>query len=128
MPTPLPNPATLLDGLMTLERRLSELERGFLAQSYAAASSDNKIRAVANGLGRLISLSIDPALAAALPPATLAGQVRTVINAALTAANQASQAAMRTAALTLALPGLPARGQPAPDFTAFASTASTLKA
>ncbi len=128
MPTPLPNPATLLNGIFTLQRRLADLERGFFTQRYSAASSDGKIQAVADGLGRLTSLTIDPSLVASLNAPTLADRVKTVINAALTAANQATQAAMRTAALTLSLPGLPAQGQPPPDFTGFPAAVNSLAA
>ena len=124
----LPDPTTLLDGLLTLERTLASLEAGFAAQAYSAASGDNKIRAVANGLGRLVSVTIDPSLVTTVAPATLAGQVQTVVNAALTASNTATQLAIKNAAKTLAIPGLPAQGQPPPAFTAFAATTSALSA
>lgn len=124
--TALPNPTTLIDGLMTLERALASLEQGFAGQNYTAASNDAKIHAVANGLGRLVSVTIDSSLVVSVAAQTLADRVKDVINSALTASNTATQAAMATAAKTLAIPGLPAQGQTAPGFTFFASSAGSL--
>lgn len=124
--TALPNPTTLLSGLLTLERTLASLEAGFAAQTHTATSSDNNIRAVANGVGRLVSLFINPSVASSLASSTLATRVKDVINAALTASNTATQAAMANAAKTLSIPGLPAQGQTPPAYTAFAATASAL--
>jgi hypothetical protein len=54
--------------------------------------------------------------------------VKDVINAALAASNTASQLAMKNAAKTLTIPGLPAQGQTPPAFTGFSAAASALSA
>jgi DNA-binding protein YbaB len=118
MSIPLPSTSSLLNGLDALERQLTELERGRAPLRFERSSTDTFIKVVADGLGRLVSVTLNPAVATR-PAATLAGQVKDVVNAALAAANAATATAISTAANTFALPGLPAQGQAPPDFVDF---------
>jgi len=127
MSNPLPSPSSLLDGLDALEKQLTAFEAGRLTQRFQKTSADgHSIVAVADGLGRLFSLNLDPALVAGSTAAALGPQVRDVINAALAAAQTSTAAAITTAAAGFAFPGLPAQGKAVPDYSAFPATVSTL--
>jgi DNA-binding protein YbaB len=127
MATPLPNPSTLLAGVLQLERNLATFEADRAALSFTAQSADGNVTAVASGLGRLTSLTIQ-ASELALGPAALATKVKDVVNAALTQAANGSASAIASFAASLSLPGLPAQGSPVPNFADFALTADTLAA
>src|SRR5687768_6744832 len=109
MPTPFPDARSLFGAMATLDRTLADFETARATQTFVRNSSDDKVRATANGLGFLVSVFID-ASQLALTRQALADKVRGVVNAALDAADAAGATAATTLANTLALPGLPARG------------------
>ena len=122
MSTPLPQPQFLLSLLNDLERQLFDVERNFKAQVFVEKrSADQKIRIVTDGSGRLKSVFIDPTLFAT-PAATLAANVKDVVNQALSALNQQIATAIGKAAFGWSLPGLPAPKQTLPDFGGFSRT------
>src|SRR5689334_10096216 len=105
MSTPLPQPQFLLSLLNDLERQLFDVERNFKAQVFVEKrSTDQKIRIVADGSGRLKSVFIDPTLLTT-PPATLAASVKDIVNQALSALNQQIATAIGKAAFGWSLPG-----------------------
>ena len=127
MTTPLPNPSSLLSGLLTLDRTLADFDANRAAQPFSASSSDNRVQVVVNGLLIVQSISIDPA-DLVLAPAALADKVKAVVNSALAAADVATAAAIKTLASSLTLPGLPAFGSLIPDYPDFNITANTITA
>ena len=127
MATPFPDPRSLLASLVTLERTLADFERTRAGQSFTSSSSDGTVSVNVNGIGRVVSVSIDSSQLA-LPLQTLADKVKTVANAAIDAASASSAAAATSFAGTLTLPGLPARTALTPDFPDFVMLADTLSA
>src|SRR5215831_9820540 len=104
MPTPFPDPRSLLAGLNTLERGLSDFVRGRAGQTVTKASSDNLVKATVNGMGLVVSISIDDSqLALGLQP--LADKVKGVVNLAIDAAFAGTAPAAATFADTLSIPG-----------------------
>jgi DNA-binding protein YbaB len=127
MSTPLPNPSTLLSGLFTLDRTLAEFDSARANAKYSASSSDGKVTVVVNGLLRVDSISIVET-ELALGATALAAKVKTAANAAITAADTAGAAALKTLASTLSLPGLPSFGSVIPDYPDFNITANSITA
>jgi DNA-binding protein YbaB len=127
MPTALPDPRSLLSGLLALERSLANFEAGQAATSFARSSSDGSVTATVSGLGVVVSISIASSQLTQ-PLTTLADKVRSTVNAAIDAAFSASSSAATSFANTLALPGLPAQGAAAPDYPDFALFADSLSA
>src|SRR6188768_1312152 len=125
MAIPFPDPRSLLGALNTLERTLTDFEKGRADQTFQGASSDNLVKATVNGQGLVVSIFIDPSqLGLGLGP--LAAKVKGVVNAAIDAANVSTMTAATSFANTLSLPGLPARGVTIPDFPDFVLLANTL--
>jgi hypothetical protein len=128
MPTPLPNPQSLLAALNTLERTLADFEKARDAgPKFSRSSSDGKVTVVVTALGRVTSVVIaeDQLVVAA---ATLAAKVRDVANLAIDAAYATTRAAFASFASTLSIPGLPAYGSTPPDYADFVPTAATAEA
>src|SRR5258708_7450214 len=123
MATPLPTLSSLVGPLNTLQRALLDFEASLIGSTVTKKSSDNKVTVVADGQGRVVSISIDPSLVApAGNNVTLANTVKSVANSALAAAVAQSAAKAVTFARGLALPGLPDFGAPQPDFVGFGPT------
>ncbi len=122
MASPLPTLSSLLGPLNTLQRAISDFETSLIGTTVTKKSPDNKVTVVANGQGRVVSITIDASLVAAGNAVTLASTVKTVANAALSAAIAQSATKAVTFAQGLALPGLPAFGAPQPDFVGFGPT------
>jgi hypothetical protein len=128
MPTPLPNPQSLLAALNTLERTLADFEKAREAgPKFSRSSSDNKVTVVANALGRFMSVQIEQDQLT-LGAAALAVKVRDVANLAVDAAYAATRAAFASFASTLSIPGLPAYGSLPPDYADFVPTAASIEA
>jgi len=127
MPTPLPNPQSLLAALNTLERTLADFEKAREGGSFSRSSSDNKVTVVVNGIGRVTSVAIDQG-ELALASATLAAKVRDVANLAVDAAYASTRASFATFASALSIPGLPTYGSMPPDYQDFFSTAASVEA
>jgi DNA-binding protein YbaB len=128
MSTPLPQFQFLDSLLKSLDRQLADLEKNNAASVFIEKrSTDQKIRAMAQGDGMLRSLTIDDTLLTT-QPATLAANVKDVINQALSALNQTMASALSKAAFGWSFPGLPAQGQPLPDFAGFARTVNAVAA
>src|SRR5687768_16304987 len=127
MPTPLPNPTSLIGALLTLENTLTDFERGRSALRFNAASSDGKVTAAVDGMLRVVTITIDRTELALLPT-TLAAKVKDVVNVAIEQADTATRSAITSFANALALPGLPAFGSSTPDFVDFGFTAAELEA
>ena len=128
MPTPLPNPQSLLAALNTLERTLADFEKAReTGPKFSRSSSDNKVTIVVNALGRFMSVHIEQDQLF-LASATLAAKVRDVANVAIDAAYAATRAVFATFASTLSIPGLPAYGATPPDYADFVPTAVTTEA
>jgi DNA-binding protein YbaB len=122
MATPLPSLSSLLGPLNTLARAISDFEGGLASIVVTQQSADHKVTVVANGLGRVVSVTIDPSLVAPGDSGALASTVKTLAKAAIAAAvGQAASSAV-TFATGLALPGLPAYGAPQPGFIGFGPT------
>jgi len=127
MTTPLPNPLALPAFLNDLERMLWFLESNYQKQIVVErASADQKVRARADGSGTLRSMAIDASLLVAPNLTTLGTALRSVINDALLAATQQVAAKLSHEAFGFSVPGLPATGQPAPDFAGFSRTADAV--
>src|SRR5512134_2400483 len=125
MPIAFPDPRSLLGALNTLERTLSDFESTHASQTFLRASSDNLVKATVNGVGVVVSVSIDPGQLS-LGAQPLANKVRDVVNLAIDAADTSTATAVTTFANTLSIPGLPARGAVAPDYPDFVMLANTL--
>jgi DNA-binding protein YbaB len=119
MATPLPTLSSLLGPLNTLQRAISDFEASLIGSTITRKSSDNKVTVVADGQGRVVSITIDVSLVSAGDNVALANTVKSVANSALAAAIAQSAAKAVTFASGLALPGLPAYGAPQPDFVGF---------
>src|SRR4051794_28340282 len=109
MANSIPTLLSLIGPTNTLGRALSDFETSLAAVVVSKQSSDGKITVVANGLGRIVSISIDIAyfvsvVELAQSNVTLAQKIMPVANAALTAAMQQSSAKAVTFATGLALP------------------------
>jgi len=92
MTTPLPSPQSLLSALNTLERAVSDFERGReKAPPITAESSDHLVKVTVNGIGRVIGVFIDQSQLALLPT-VLAPKVLAVANSAIDAAYAATKA------------------------------------
>jgi DNA-binding protein YbaB len=129
MSTPLPEPGNLLSFLIDLERQLNFLDRIYPAQIVIEKrSADQKVRAVANGSGKLQSLTIDPSLLTGTTPVALAATVKDVINQALVAVEQQVASKIAHEAVGFSIAGLPAYNQIAPDFAGFSRTADAVLA
>ena len=127
MPISFPDPRSLLAGLNTLERALTDFEKGRADQTFLRASSDNLVKATVNGQGLVVAISIDDSqLALGLQP--LADKVKAVVNTAIDAAFAATAPAAASFADTLVIPGLPARTALTPDYPDFVLLANTLSA
>ena len=127
MPTPFPDPRSLLAGLNTLERSLADFVKGRAGQTVTKASSDNLVKVTVNGMGLFVSIrSTSTQLALGLQP--LADKVKGVANAAIDAAFAGTAPAAATFADTLSIPGLPARNGLIPDYPDFVLLANTLSA
>jgi DNA-binding protein YbaB len=124
MTTPLPSLPSLISPLNTLVRAISDFEASLATISVTQASTDGKVTVVANGEGRVVSITIDQSLIASGDNVAVANSVKTVANAALANAIQQSAARAVTFANGLALPGLPAFNAPQPDFAGFGSAVS----
>jgi DNA-binding protein YbaB len=120
----LPSFTSLISGMVTLERALTDFETGLASTTSQSASSDGLVTVVADGAGRLVSVAIDPSLVSPGDPVGLATEVTTVANAALTAAGAQAATAAVNFAKALSLPGLPAYGAAAPTYTGFSASAS----
>jgi len=125
MSIPFPDPRSLFDGLLALERSLATFETGRASTSFARTSSDSTVTATVNGLGRVISISIAPSQLTQ-PLQTLANKVRDTVNAAIDAAYAGTSASATSFANTLALPGLPAQGSTPPDYADFVLFADSI--
>src|SRR6187549_1179967 len=125
MSLPFPDPRSLFDGLLALERSLATFEGGRASSSFARTSSDSTVTATVNGLGRVVSISIAPSQLSQ-PLQTLANQVRDTVNAAIDAAYAATIASATSFANTLTLPGLPAQGASPPDYPDFVLFADSI--
>jgi DNA-binding protein YbaB len=119
MATPLPTLSSLVGPLNTLQRALLDFESSLIGSTVTKKSSDNKVTVVADGQGRVVSITIDPSLLTVGNNVTLANTVKSVANSALAAAVAQSAAKAVTFARGLALPGLPDFGAPQPDFVGF---------
>jgi DNA-binding protein YbaB len=126
MSTPLPSPQSLLSALNTLERALSDYERGREATTFSAASSDGKVNVSVNGIGRVTRVQIDESQLT-LAPTALATKVLGVVNSAIDAAYAATAATIASFASGLSLPGLPGYGSTAPDYLDFLPTADSIR-
>jgi DNA-binding protein YbaB len=124
----LPSFTSLLGAMNALERSVSDFEYGLASTTAQSSSSDGTVMVVANGLGRIVSVTINPSLVSPGDPVSLASTVMTVANAAIAAAITQASALAVTFATSLGLPGLPAYGGPAPTFTGFGPTASLVSA
>jgi hypothetical protein len=128
MPTPLPNPQSLLAALNTLERTLADFEKAREAgPKFSRSSSDSNVTVVVNALGRFMSVQIEQDQLT-LGAAALAAKVRDVANLAIDAAYATTRAAFASFASTLSIPGLPAYGSQPPDYADFIPTAATTEA
>jgi DNA-binding protein YbaB len=125
MATPLPNPTSLLSAIVDLERTLATFESGRATATFSAASSDGTVSVVVNGILRVVSITINPSQLA-LTATALATKVKDVVNAALSAADASTAAAIKTFASSLGLPALPAFGATPPDYPDFAFTADSI--
>jgi DNA-binding protein YbaB len=127
MPTPFPDPRSLLAGLNTLERALTDFEKGRAGQTFLGASADNLVKATVNGQGLVVSIGIDDSqLALGLQP--LASKVMAAVNTAIDAAFAATAPLAASFANALTIPGLPARNGLIPDYPDFVLLANTLSA
>ena len=126
MSTPLPNPNTLLPALNTLERNLGTFERGRSDVTFTRSSADGRVTAVVDGLGRVVSITINK-LELLGTAAALATKLKDVVNAAIADAFAGTAAAIASFASTLALPGLPPYGSVPPDYADFAITVDAVE-
>ncbi|MGC4070205.1 MAG: YbaB/EbfC family nucleoid-associated protein [Polyangiaceae bacterium] len=126
MTIPLPTPSTLLSSLVTLERTIAQFEEARSKMTFVASNSAGTVHAVADGMGKLRSVSIAPSSVKTLTRVELAAQVMAVVNAALASANGAGGTAFSNFAQSLTLPGLPAYGSAPPAFALFATMAERL--
>ena len=128
MTTPLPSPQSLLSALNTLERAVSDFERGReKAPPITAESSDHLVKVTVNGIGRVIGVFIDQSQLALLPT-VLGPKVLAVANSAIDAAYAATKALIAGFASALALPGLPSYASLPPDYLDFVLTADSVSA
>src|SRR4051812_21260257 len=127
MPIPFPDPRSLLADLNTLERALTDFEKGRAGQVFLRASADNLVKATVNGQGLVVSIAIDDSQLA-LGLQALADKVKAVVNAAIDAAFAATAPAAASFVDTLAIPGLPARTALIPDYPDFVLLANTISA
>lgn len=125
MTTPFPDPSTLQNSVKSLLQELAEFQEERTNQVYTGASGDGMVSAEVNGMGFVLSISIEPS-ELALGSTALASKVKEVVNGAIDAADSASSAAASGFAAALSLPGLPAHGSTPPNYPAFASTVSQL--
>jgi DNA-binding protein YbaB len=124
MANPLPSFFSIAGPLAALTRALSTFQSSLGALTAQAQSADQKVTVVANALGRVVSIAIDPSLVATGDNVALAGTVRTVANSALAAAVAKGASNAVGFAGALALPGLPAFGAPPPAIPGFGPTVS----
>jgi len=123
----LPDPRSLFANLVALERGIDGFEATRAAQSYTRSSSDSAVTVIIDGLGRIVSLTIQESQAT-VAAAVLAAKVKDTINSAIDQASAATATAIASFAAALGLPGLPAYGQPAPDYADFVLSAESLTA
>ena len=124
MSNTLPSFTSLVGPLATLERALSNFDATLAAITSQQQSSDGNVTVVANGLGRVVSITISQSLVSPGNPVTLAGTVMSVANAALSAAVAQGATAAVSFATGLSLPSLPAYSAPAPSLVGFTPTAT----
>ena len=127
MATPLPDPASLIGALFTLENSLTDFERDRSGQRFAASSGDSQVTATVDGMLRVVKITIDRSQLS-LDPTALANKVKDVVNEAIDQANTATRAAITAFASSLGLPALPGYGSAIPDFMDFGPTAARLEA
>src|SRR5262245_60165345 len=108
MANTLPALTSLVGPLAALERALSDFDATLAAVTAQQQTADGKVVVVANGLGRIVSILINPSLVSPGDPVALATTVMTVANAAITAATTQGAAAAGSFANALSLPALPA--------------------
>lgn len=127
MPTPLPDPASLLGALFSLETALSDFERDRGNQRFTVSSADSQVTAVVDGMLRVVSITINPSQLA-LAPVQLANKIKDVVNAAIEQADTATRSSITSFAGALGLPGLPGFGSALPDFMDFGPSVAQLEA
>jgi DNA-binding protein YbaB len=115
----------LLTGLLSLDQTVANYEAARASARYTAHSTDSTISATVDGLGQVVALTIDQSLSS-LAATELSNRIRTVINSAIDAASTATAVTVGAFASGLSLPGLPAHGQPAPDYSDFAALINQL--
>jgi hypothetical protein len=126
MATPLPDPKSLLGALNALEQSLASFEGGRANQLFERSSSDTNVKAVVNGLGRVVSITIAETELTRTASA-LATKVKDVVNLAIADAYAGTRSAFAAFAGALGLPGLPAYGATAPNFADFVLTADSVE-
>ena len=91
--------ASLLKDLPRLQAQMEAVKASLVDVRVEASSGDGRVRAVADGTGRLIDFAIDGGADAAL-----AEEIRDTINTVLTMSRQESQRLLQAAAEELGLP------------------------
>ncbi len=91
--------ASLLKDLPRLQAQMEAVKASLVDVRVEASSGDGRVRAVADGTGRLIDLAIDEGADAAL-----AEEIRDTINTVLTMSRQEAQRLLQAAAEELGLP------------------------
>jgi DNA-binding protein YbaB len=127
MANSLPSFFTLAGPLAQLQRGITTFKSGLASITSQQQSSDHLVTVVANGLGRIVSITIDPSLVAAGDNVGLAAKVQSVANAAIAAAITTASTNAVTFAKALALPGLPAYGASPPTFVGFTPTVTLVQ-
>ena len=88
----------LLQQAQDMQAQMAKVQEGLATQTFEASAGGGVVTAVANGAGELISVTIDPAVLDPDDAEMVGDLVLAAVNQALAKAQEASNAAMGSAA------------------------------
>lgn len=97
----------MLKQAQKLQAEMARIQEGLAAERVEATAGGGVVRAVANGHGELVSLTIDPAVVDPADVTLLADLVLAAVNEAQRNARSLAEDRMKSVAGGLQFPGLP---------------------
>lgn len=98
--------AELVRQASRVQRKVDKRKEELATETVEAGAGNDKVKAVANGARKLVSVSIDPELLASEDPAMLQDLVVVAVNAALEKSDQMVEAEIEKVTGGLKLPGM----------------------